>query len=275
MSKKIRGDVSNTLPARYDDKHRLYQWSVQVPEFEVKFMDRVFKKLRGRRAHTLREDFCGTGLLCAEWVRANRKHEAVGLDLDRDTLDWGLEHNIAPLGKAAERVDLREADVRSVTRPGCDIVCAYNFSWFLIEPVNELAEYFRRVKDSLAPDGLVFLDCYGGWEAQQVVEEPRLVETPEGIFTYTWEQASFDPINNTALCHIHFELKGGRRLKKAFTYEWRLYSPVEAREAFLAAGFSDCIVYWDRSEDPDVDLYWPTARAENQPGWLAYIVGVV
>ena len=274
MSKKYEGDASNTLPARFDDRHLLYQWSVQVPEFEVKFMDRVFRKLRGRRAHSLREDFCGTGLLCAEWVRSHKKNRALGLDLDRPTLDWGLEHNIAPLGKDTDRVELREADVRNVTEQ-VDLVCAYNFSWFLMNPAKQLTRYFKKLRKSLGPDGLVFLDCYGGWEAQQVVEEPRLVETDEGMFTYTWEQAGFDAINNIARCHIHFELAGGRRLKKAFTYEWRLYSPAEAREAFLAAGFSDCIIYWDYSDDPELDLYRPAKKAENQPGWLAYIVGVV
>jgi SAM-dependent methyltransferase len=274
MGKKIKGDADNTLPARYDDRHLLYQWSVQVPEFEVKFMDSTFRKLRGRKAHRLREDFCGTAAVCAEWVRAGKKRRALGLDLDADTLAWGREHNVAPLGKAAERVTLREADVRNVTEK-VDIVCAYNFSWFLLDPLDELIAYFARLRESLEPDGLVFLDCYGGWEAQQVVEEPRLVETDEGMFTYTWEQAAFDPINNRARCHIHFELAGGRRLRKAFTYEWRLYSPAEARDAFRAAGFSDCRIYWDYSDDPEVDLYRPAKKAENQPGWLAYIVGIV
>ena len=47
-------DVSNTLPARYADRHLLYQWSVQVPEFEVKFMDRIFRKMRGRKPLRMR-----------------------------------------------------------------------------------------------------------------------------------------------------------------------------------------------------------------------------
>ena len=275
MGKHRNYDVSNTLPARFADRHLLYQWSVQVPEFEVKFMDRLFRKLRGRKPHRLREDFCGTGLLCKEWVRSGKKREAVGLDLDRETLDWGLANNIAPLGEAAARVDLREADVRSVTDPVCDLACAYNFSWFLLHPSTALVDYFRQVRASLAPDGLMFMDCYGGWEAQQSVEEPRLIETPEGMFTYTWEQASYDPISNLARCHIHFELKGGKRMRKAFTYEWRLYTLAEARDALLAAGFSDCIIYWDYSEDPDADHYRRATAAENQPGWLAYIIGVV
>ncbi len=275
MSKTHRGDAENTLPRRFDDRHLLYQWSVQVPEFEVRFMDRTFKKLRGRRPLTLREDFCGTGIVCCEWVRRRKDRTSLGLDLDRPTLDWGRRHNVAKLGRGADRVELREADVRSVTNPPADVVCAYNFSWFLMHPFATLVDYFRQVRASLAPDGLMFLDCYGGWEAQQLVSEPRLVETPEGMFTYTWEQADYNPIDNVALCYIHFELAGGRTLRKAFTYEWRLYSPAEARDALLAAGFSDCIIYWDTSLDPEVDLYRPARRGENQPGWLAYIVGVV
>jgi len=275
MGKKHQGDPENTLPKEFADRHRLYQWSVQVPQFEAEFMDEVFHKMRGRHPQTLREDFCGTGLLCAEWAKTGANHHAVGLDLDDETLEWGLKHNIAPLGKAAERVEMRKADVRTPTTPVSDVACAYNFSWFLLPTMNELVDYFRTVRRSLADDGLLFLDCYGGWEAQQEVAEPRLVESPHGMFTYTWEQADYDPINNIATCHIHFELAEGKRLKRAFTYVWRLYTLAEAKEALLAAGFSDCIIYWDKSPDPEVDRYRPATKAENQPGWLAYIVGVV
>jgi SAM-dependent methyltransferase len=275
MGAKKHTNCENTLPRRFADRHLLYQWSVQVPEFEVQFMDRVFRKLRGRKPLHLREDFCGTGIVCCEWVRRRKRHVAVGLDLDRETLAWGRKHNVARLGKAASRVTLQEADVRRVTDPAADVVCAYNFSWFLMHPFANLVDYFRQVRASLADDGLLFLDCYGGWEAQQQMIEPRLIETPEGMFTYTWEQADYNPIDNIALCYIHFELAEGRTLRKAFTYEWRLYTPAEARDALLAAGFSDCRIYWDFSQDPEVDLYRPARRGQNQPGWLAYIVGVV
>ena len=275
MSKQPRGDAENTLPRRFADRHLLYQWSVQVPDFEVQFMDRVFRKFRGRKPLRLREDFCGTGLVCCEWVRRRPERVALGLDLDRPTLDWGRRHNVARLGKAAARVTLAEGDVRSVTDPSADVICAYNFSWFLMHPQPVLVDYFKHVRASLAADGLLFLDCYGGWEAQQLMCEPRLIETPEGMFTYTWEQADYNPIDNIAICHIHFELAGGRTLRKAFTYQWRVYTPAEARDALLAAGFSDCIIYWDYSLDPEVDLYRPARRGDNQPGWLAYIVGVV
>lgn len=270
---KTKTDVSNTLPASFADRHQLYQWSVQVPEFEIRFMDKVFRKVRGRSAVTMREDFCGTGALSCEWAKLGCENRAIGLDLDEQTLAWGREHNVAALPDGAGEVVLNNGDVRTVTEPGADIVCAYNFSWFLINPLAELIDYFRVARQSLVADGLLFLDCYGGWEAQQSMVEPRMVECSEGMFTYTWEQARYDPITNHARCHIHFELDG-IRMKKAFTYDWRLYSLAEARDALIAAGFSDVIIYWDKSDDPDSDNYKPAKKAKNQPGWLAYIVGV-
>jgi len=274
MGKKKRRK-RNTLPADRADRHRLYQWAVQVPDYEVAFIDRVFRKRRGRRPLALREDFCGTAHLSAAWVASRPDRTALGLDLDTETLAWGRTHNIAPLGTDAARLEVREQDVRAVTVPPVDVVCAYNFSYFLLHPLAELVTYLKHLRASLEPDGMVFMDCYGGWEAQQVASESRLVETDEGDFTYTWEQAAYNPLTNIALCHIHFELAGGRKLKKAFTYEWRLYTPAEVRDALLAAGFSRATVYWDVSPDEDEDVFKAVKKAENTAGWLAYIVGEV
>jgi SAM-dependent methyltransferase len=272
---KRKGNRANTLPAKYADRHLLYQWSVQAPEYEVRFMDRIFQERRGRQALSLREDFCGTAFLSAAWVASDPQRTAVGLDLDGPTLQWGREHNLAPLGADASRVTLRLQDVRSVTKPRLDAACAFNFSYFLLHPMPELVAYFTKVRASLKPDGLFFLDCYGGWDAQRRVTEPRLVEVDEGVFTYTWHQESYNPIDNTTRCHIHFELAGGVKMRRAFTYEWRLYTPAEICDALKAAGFTKTIVYWDISEDDDEDIFEMTESAENQPGWLAYLVGEV
>ena len=45
------------------DKYLLYQNSVQNPAYEVNFMRRVYRKIRGRSPLLLREDFCGTAIL--------------------------------------------------------------------------------------------------------------------------------------------------------------------------------------------------------------------
>lgn len=261
-----------TLSRKSTDKHLLYQWSVQDAEQETDFSIEQYKKRRRREPKILREDFCGTALVAANWVKDHPERRAIGLDLDRPTLDWAVEHNLKPLGDDAKRVDLREVDVRSITSPKADIVHAMNFSYFVFFPVAELIQYFRAVRRSLAPGGIFILDCYGGWESQQVLTEKRTVEGPEGTFGYTWHQADFDPITNRTLCHIHFEFKGGKRWRKAFTYDWRLYTPAEVRDALAAVGFQNIDVFWDHEEDEDESDFRPTIRAENSAGWIAYIV---
>ena len=57
------------LTAKNADLHWLYEKSVQTPDIEVVFIDKVFRKEFGRPATFLREDFCGTALMCAEWVK--------------------------------------------------------------------------------------------------------------------------------------------------------------------------------------------------------------
>ncbi len=261
-----------TLRSDGADRFRLYEWSVQDPELEVEFIDEQYRKRRGRAPRILREDFCGTSLITCRWVQGHPERRAIGLDLDRATLDWALDNNVRPLGDDAKRIDLRQKDVRSVTSPKADAVAAMNFSYFVFSPVAELVKYFRCVRRSLAPGGIFVLDCYGGWESQQVQEEYRKIESPAGTFGYVWDQADYDPINNRTLCHIHFVFKGGKRLEKAFTYDWRLYSPAEVRDALLAAGFTNIEIFWDHDEDEESSDYRPTRRAENRAGWIAYVV---
>jgi cyclopropane fatty-acyl-phospholipid synthase-like methyltransferase len=212
-------------------------------------------------------------MISCEWVRSRKNRRAIGLDLDSATLAWGDRHNRLSLGSRSGNLELRLQDVRSVTRPRADVICAYNFSYFLVHPQAELVDYFRYVRRSLTPDGMFFLDAYGGWESQQVMSEKRRIDSPQGKFTYIWDQSSFNPIDNLTRCHIHFEFDNGERLKRAFTYHWRLYSPAEVCDALGEAGFSRARVFWDRSPDEDTEIYKPTKRAENTPGWLAYIVG--
>ena len=59
------------------DRHELYEESVQSPEDESAFIDRVFRSLKGRTPTLLREDFCGTHFLSGTWV-ARRKAKPLG-----------------------------------------------------------------------------------------------------------------------------------------------------------------------------------------------------
>ena len=93
-----RKNKNRGLSAETADRHSLYQESVQCPEHEVELLTRLFKRHTGRPPVTLREDFCGTALLCAEWIHSDPARSATGIDLDADVLSWGHKHNLAPMG---------------------------------------------------------------------------------------------------------------------------------------------------------------------------------
>jgi hypothetical protein len=201
------------------DRHHLYQRSVQEADAEGRFVARTFERIAGRKAMSLREDACGTALFCARWV-AKRARTAVGLDLDREVLAWGTEHNLAPLGERASSVRLLRQDVRSPCRGRFDVTVALNFSYFVFRTREDLRGYFAGVRRSMAADGIFVLDAYGGYQSwRPQTERRRLVG-----FTYVWEQASVDPVDHSVVNHIHFEFTNGTRMKRAFTYEWRLWT---------------------------------------------------
>jgi cyclopropane fatty-acyl-phospholipid synthase-like methyltransferase len=267
--KKTRPKKKSLFTARTADRHVLYQLSVQDTETEARFLSRLFKKLRGRPARTLREDFCGTALLCAEWVKRDGR-TAVGIDLDRKVLDWGIEHNLAPIGEPGNRVRLLEQDVRKPCPGPFDITVALNFSYFVFYTREEMRGYFESVRKSMAKDGLFFLDAYGGYESWQPMEEPRRMKG----FTYVWDQDEIDAINNRVVNHIHFEFKDGTKMKKAFTYEWRLWTLTEITELLHEAGFSRSTVYWEDADEKGegTNVFRPKKAAKQEAAWIAYIV---
>jgi len=256
------------------DRHVLYEKSVQNAEAEIDFVDTTFRALRGRRARWLREDFCGTANVCAEWVRRRRDNVAIGVDLDASVLAWGREHHIDPLSPAArKRVRLLEANVLSAKTRHVDVLLAMNFSYWIFKTREQMREYFGTVRRNLVKDGLFVLDCYGGYDAFRVLKEPRKV----GRFTYVWEQASYNPLTGDMTCHIHFKFKDGSSLKQAFSYEWRLWTLPEIRELLTEAGFKQVIVYtqgWDEKSGEPNGEFSPAETADPDAGWISYIVAV-
>lgn len=257
------------LTARSADPHALYQLSVQSTESEAAFLARTFERVRGRKAASLREDFCGTALLCAEWVK-KRDRTAVGVDLDASVLAWGKKHNLDPLGEAAERIELRRQDVRDHCEGRFDVTVALNFSYFVFRTRDDMRGYFSSVKRSMKRDGLFFVDLYGGHESFRPTREPRRLRG----FTYVWDQAAVDPIDHSVTNYIHFEFPDGTRMRRAFTYEWRLWTIPEIRELLEEAGFSKTTVYW---EDGDAKgrgtgVFRPKSTAEQEAAWVAYVM---
>jgi SAM-dependent methyltransferase len=257
------------LTARTADKHVLYQLSVQDTESESAFLTRVFKRVRGRPAVSLREDFCGTALLCAEWVKKPER-TAVGVDLDKGVLAWGTKRHLAAIGEPGDRVTLLQQDVRARVKGTFDITVALNFSYFIFKTRDELREYFANARRSMAKDGLFFIDAYGGNESFRVSRENRRMKG----FTYVWDQARVDPVDNGVTNHIHFKFRDGTKMEKAFTYVWRLWTLPELCELLAEAGFSRSTVYWeDADEDGEgTGTFRPRKHVEQEAAWVAYIV---
>lgn len=254
------------LSADKADRHDLYQRSVQAPDVEIAFIDRVFRKCRQRKAYTLREDFCGTALLSCTWAASHRERLATGVDIDAGVLNWGVQNNLTPLGEAAKRVTLLQQDVRRTTRKKFDLINAFNFSYWVFKERAELRKYFSSVRRSLVKDGIFMLDLYGGWEAHQAVCTKRAIG---GGCKYVWDQGEVDPITHNVVNRIHFEFRDGSHLTNAFTYHWRLWSLAEIRELLQESGFADVIVYWQ-----DEGRYRIRRTSENQPLWLVYLVAL-
>jgi hypothetical protein len=253
------------------DRHALYQGSVQVPEADIEIFDSIFRKIRGRRPMSMREDFCGTAFLSCTWVASHPKRTAIGVDLDRPTLDWGEAHNVAKLTAAQrKRLELIQADVLDGRGSKCELTCALNFSYSVFKTREMLCRYFEAARERLTDDGVFITELYGGTEAIIELTEERRCKN----FVYVWEQARFNPITHETLCHIHFKFADKSRIDRAFTYDWRLWTLPELRELLLEAGFRKVEVWWE-SVDEDGEgtgEYHPTEYEENQESWLTYVV---
>ena len=255
------------------DRHVLYEKSVQNVAFEYKFVSKTFRQIRGRRPRHVREDFCGTASMCCEWVKRGKKNTAIGVDLDPEVLAWGRQHNLSRL-KPDERlrISLLEENVCKVnTAKPLDVVLAMNFSYQLLMTRKALGGYFRKVHKALASDGILFMDVFGGSDAYRELKDKRKYKG----FKYIWEHACYNPIDGHMVCHIHFSFPDGSKLKKAFSYEWRLWSLPELRELLDEAGFSRVTVYWEGT-DPKTgegtNTYSPATVGDADPGWICFLV---
>jgi len=273
MSRK-RKRAQRNREAQRADVYALYQEAVQDPEGDVTLVSRIFKRHFGRPPRLLREDFCGTAAMACAWVEHHSENRVWGVDLDPEPLKWGFEHNMSALSPdQAARVQLVEADVMEATHDLVDVTVAFNFSYFTFQTREQLLRYFKKAHSTLGDEGALILDLYGGSDAQKRMSETREHET----FDYVWDQDVFDPINNRAVNYIHFEFSDGSRINRAFTYDWRLWSIPELRDALIEAGFSTTEAYWeqtDRSTNEGNGTYYRAEHAEDDPAWVAYVVGV-
>jgi len=269
---------------RKPDRHFLYEAAVQDVDFDLGFFQRIYRRRHGRPFRWLREDFCGTARLACEWVARGTDRHAIAVDLNAETLAWSRRMHLPWIGDAAKRLKLIRADVRLVKGPRVDVTAALNCSYWVFKRRRELLGYFRCARRGLRSGGMLFLDSFGGEDAMRALVESRRVRGARAYsgervppFTYTWEQKSFNPVDHHLLSCIHFRLDDGRMFRRAFTYDWRMWTLPEIQETLREAGFAHVHVYvqaWDDQRHQPLNIYRRRGRFENQEAWLAYIVGV-
>ena len=268
MSAKTANKGKKLTMAELADIHELYEESVQNVPNEVSFLATTFRERSGRTGFTLREDFCGTASLACEWVKQGTEFSAIGVDIDPAVLDWGRQNRVGRLDTEDQaRVRLIESDVLDVETPAVDLLAAFNFSYWIFEERATMLRYFRSCYEALVEDGILFLDMFGGPESFEETRE----KTKHDGFTYIWDQHEFHPVTNHMQCYIHFKFPDGSKLKRAFSYSWRLWTAPELRDLLLDAGFKDVTVYWE-GEDDDGEgngEFTPDARGEADLAWIA------
>ena len=266
--------IIGNLTAKKADKYHLYQLSVQSPEPDIEFLDKVYRKANGKKAKHFREDFCGTCLLTATWINQGKNYTAESYDIDPEPLEWGYRYNLKPLGKNASQAVQCQADVREPSLKKPDIRCAQNFSYWIFKERREMLNYFKNCRKDLAKKGIFVIDIHGGPEAITYMEEESELEHG---FSYVWDQYEFWPVTSEATMKIHFRFDDGSEIKNAFTYNWRVWTIPELTELLNEAGFKKVDCYWEgTAEDGESGngIFKVTRKGTNDLSWVAYLVAI-
>jgi len=254
------------------DKYQAYAKSVQASRNEAKLLRLLYRNINKAEPVSLREDFCGTFAMCCEWVKLDPSKQAVGLDIDPEPISYGSEHYLPQLSEGERnRIITLQRDVLAKPAPQADIIAALNFSYFAFHSRETLLRYFKTCKQSLRSKGLFVVDTFGGSQHS----EPSLdVRRLPGL-TYYFEQEHFDPINNRTRFSLHYKPKNGRIRKRAFTYDWRMWSIPEIRDTMYDAGFKEVEVYWEGTarDGRGSGRFHRRERGEPCDVWVAYVIG--
>jgi hypothetical protein len=253
------------------DKYFFYEESVQSPKTDVKFFVKTYESLKGKKPLVLREDFCGTHLICCEWVKQGPDHIAHGVDLDPEPIQYGRENHETKL-KDTERARIytHEMSVMDKNLPSADVVVAPNFSYFLFKERTALKQYFANAQRTLNPNGVFIVDCFGGAHCM----EPNEEETVAKDYSYFWDQDSYNPVTHEAQFYIHFKRKGEKKREQVFSYDWRMWSIPELRDIMIEVGFTKVTVFWetDDKNGEGSGIFKATNKGDDADAWIAYIV---
>lgn len=234
----------------------LYRHAVQHPMAEVRFFEKAYAHHNGPHADgdmlLLREDFCGTAAVASAFVASDPDRQAIGVDLDANTLAWANSAADAELGDRAQDLHLVESDVLTFFGPRVDCVCSLNFSTLIYHNRAALRRYFLHAKRCLNPGGVFIMDLFGGPGAMIPKTQSQTIE-PDDLslpaYSYRWEQRAFDPGTGRIDCRIHFQVDD-QSIQDAFAYDWRLWSPADCLELLTDCGFAAPTLWTDKDDQP-------------------------
>lgn len=269
------------ISSKVTRKYKLYEASVQSPESHVELLQQMYRDCTGSDPKSLREDFCGTFAISTAWVESSPSRSALGLDLDPEPLAFGKREHWAKLRpEQKRRLSVKKQNVLFPTTKKFDLIMAGNFSFFIFKERKLLLQYLRSAAKSLKSNGMLTLEMMGGPGSIETIRERKAVFVREGGkrkrgFTYYWDQTAFDPIQQNGKYAIHFHLPDGTKLRDAFTYDWRLWSIPEVRDAMLEAGFKDVAVFWESEHEGEgTGEYVRSERGDNAYSWIAHVCGL-
>ncbi|MCP3914679.1 MAG: class I SAM-dependent methyltransferase [bacterium] len=261
------------LNAKTADRYDLYQRAVNSPETDVDFLIKAYEQARGKKPHHLREDFCGTAALAAEWLSRDAGNSAEGFDLDPEPIEWGKRNNFTKLEDGEARMTFHLKDVRNPAEKRPDVTTAANFSYWCFHERKELLGYFQSVRADLADDGILVVDLFGGPEALTEMEEVRRIG---GGIEYVWDQKTWWPGSGEYESAIHFRFKDGSEMRSAFEYSWRFWHLTEIKDVLLDAGFVSAEPYFEGTDEDDEEagdgIFEHDPRGENCEAWIGYLV---
>jgi SAM-dependent methyltransferase len=243
-----------------------YELCVQSPADLVPFL----RAVHGSRPVTLREDFCGTAALSRHWPG-----HAIAIDSDAAVIAEARRRDAAP------NVDLRCADcITSADEDASDIIFVGNFSIGYIQDHRTLVNYLASSRSRLRSGGVFICDTYGGASAFKTGSVERTHAAPDGsVVKYLWRQDSADPLTGRVRTSLHFRvIRDGEVIADhpdAFTYDWRLWSIAELREAMTEAGFAASEVYARIDLMPDGRPHAVGDPAELGETWFVCVAGRV
>jgi SAM-dependent methyltransferase len=227
-------------------RHLLYQKSVQNPKREIEFYIKQFRNVFNKIPLKFREDFCGTGLLCCEWVKSNVLNTAIGIDYDLDTINFGIENNVNYLSSGSDRVKLIHQNVLDPfdNLEKFDIICSMNYSHFLLTKRKDLVKYFKNVKSNLNTKGMLLMDFFGGAHVYDYHTHNNLSE----IYKYIGEQMNI--LNNITVISLNFK-NDKNNFEPFFKYNFRVYTLIELKEALEDAGFNKFKIFIKDIDEED------------------------